>query len=86
MGKNIFSLKSRSTRSGLTVFQFILRQSKEFFQKIVDSAYFEVSIAILIVISLGLIFTEFFLPPGPQLNRVIFASDILLSNARIANA
>lgn len=77
MGKNIFSLKSRSTRSGLTVFQFIVRQSKEFFQKIVDSAYFEVSIAILIVISLGLIFTEFFLPAGPQLNRVIFASDIL---------
>jgi voltage-gated potassium channel len=74
---NIFSIKSRSAKSGLNIFQFLSLKLKNKLQGIIDSAPFEVSIALLILVSVVLVFAEFFLPPGEILDDVIFANDFL---------
>ncbi len=53
------------------------RKVKRKLQAIIDSALFEVGVALLILVSVVLVFAEFFLPPGKDLNSVIFANDML---------
>jgi voltage-gated potassium channel len=74
---HIFSIKNQSSRSGLSSIQFVSRRAKGHLQTIIDSAPFEISIALLILVSVILVFAEFFLPPGQELDDVIMANDIL---------
>jgi voltage-gated potassium channel len=74
---SIFSVKSQSSRSGVNSYQFVTRRIKGHLQNGIDSALFEISIALLILISVVLVFAEFFLPPGTDLDTVIFANDVL---------
>jgi len=45
--------------------------------RIVNGAAFNVAIAVLILVSIALLFTEFLLPPGDELERVVFAGDLV---------
>ncbi len=77
MQKSIFSLKSQSKRAGLSVWVFANNRLKHNIQCFIDSLLFELSIAFLIVVSVSLVFLEFFLPPGADLNAVVWWNNVL---------
>ncbi|HMO17798.1 MAG TPA: ion transporter [Oligoflexia bacterium] len=73
----VFSISSKSSRAGASSFSYILYRSKGNLQRFIDSSAFELSIALLIFISVGLVFAEFFVPPGELLEDIIFLNDVL---------
>lgn len=73
----MYNNKNISLNSNRSTYSMFNKRLKSKLLGLIESALFEVSIALLILISVGLVFAEFFLAPSQELDDVIFANDIL---------
>ncbi len=72
--------KSKSRRyypNGIPTYATRVSKVKRNLQRFLNSAVFEICIALLILLSVILVFAEFFIPPSSQLDDVLLANDIL---------
>ncbi len=74
---NFNSVALRAQLEGLTKKQFLARRRRERIHQLVNSPLFNAPIALLIFLSIVLIFLEFFVSPSDRLDRIIYWSDII---------
>lgn len=71
------STTERARRLGVSHRDYLSMRAKANVQRFVGGAFFNFFIAVLILFNVTLIFAEFLLPEGEQLNRVIHVNDII---------
>lgn len=75
--KAILTVDQKAARLGMSKGQFITHRGLRNLQVFVDGVGFNTCVAILIIVSVVLIFAEFLLEPGPQQEKVIYFNDVV---------
>ncbi|MCB0324383.1 MAG: ion transporter [Bdellovibrionales bacterium] len=76
-GHRLATVERKAARLGMTKRRYVLHRAEQNLERFINGSGFNFCIALLILVSVVLIFIEFLLPPGAKLEQVIALNDTL---------